>query len=740
MTDYQAELAKIREAIAAQEKLLSDVLSAEQLEVTLAPLRQTEANLVAELNGTGAIAQGEEAGAAVAEGESIAVGRDVSGSVVIAKEGAKVFIGEQPVEITAVDRESALGQYLQHIISRNRYLELQAIRSRGRLVHIELDQIYITLRATRQRVIDAETAWLEKEASLAPGEAHRWQERGPTTETVTVSVHEALQENTRLIVLGDPGSGKTTLLRYLALLYARDLAEDRKLAQEKLGLAESGWLPVLLPLRKMVAFLRANPDDGTEGHARLLEFLYLSLAGERIRLPEHFFDAWLNEGRAVILLDGLDEVADPNLRRRVSRLVEAFTRAYPDCRYVVTSRIVGYTGSARLGEAYITTTVRDFTLADVKHFLNHWHRLIAIGQMGPGTSAEAYAADQTEQLCQTVESNERIRELAINPLMLTVIAMVHRDRVKLPDRRAELYEEAVDVLLGKWDEARGVTEVPILKDRVFDLGDRRLMLQNLALYMQEQESKEIEVAKLRKWLGQMFANILSNNQEIEATVNRFLRVIEERTGLLTARGEGVYAFSHLTFQEYLAALAVAGRDDYVAYTLKRVAVPWWREVILLEAGYLSTQSMERTTRLVRAIAGLKEEPEPYHNLVLAADCLRDVGSNRVQGDLEGEVKQRLRQGLESSSVFSRWLSRFGVKRWTERRIAAAQALVRISGESQAYWTKPHGEPEWVEIPAGEFWLGSEQGASDEKPQHRLHLARFFIARTPTTNAQYHFLG
>ena len=82
--------------------------------------------------------------------------------------------------------------------------------------------------------------------------------------------------------------------------------------------------------------------------------------------------------------------------------------------------------------------------------------------MGPGESVQNYAAAQTRQLLRAIQVNERIRELAINPLMLTVIAMVHRDRVKLPDRRAELYAEAVDVLLGKWEEAKGVQDIPIL--------------------------------------------------------------------------------------------------------------------------------------------------------------------------------------------------------------------------------------------------------------------------------------
>jgi predicted NACHT family NTPase len=181
--------------------------------------------------------------------------------------------------------------------------------------------------------------------------------------------------------------------------------------------------------------------------------------------------------------------------------VDAFTRAYDRCRFVVTSRMVGYTDSSRLGEGYATSTVRDFSLADVETFLTQWHRLVAIGQMGPGESAEAYAAAQTGQLLEAIDKNDRVRELAINPLMLTVIALIHRDRVKLPDRRAELYQEAVDVLLGKWDEARGVQEALILDDRPFDIGDRRLVLQQVALGIHEQAIKEIDAGPLTDLLA-----------------------------------------------------------------------------------------------------------------------------------------------------------------------------------------------------------------------------------------------
>src|SRR5262249_14301477 len=163
-----------------------------------------------------------------------------------------------------------------------------------------------------------------------------------------------LAEHKRLVVLGDPGSGKTTLLRYLALCYARDRAEGTTVVQDRLGLPESGSLPILLPLRNLGAYLKANhpTDDGTEGHGRLLAFLRADLKGARVEVPGDFLDADLRAGRVFFLCEGMDEVGDFDLRRRVARLIEAFAAAYPPCRIVVTSRIVGYTGAARLGEDF----------------------------------------------------------------------------------------------------------------------------------------------------------------------------------------------------------------------------------------------------------------------------------------------------------------------------------------------------------------------------------------------------
>jgi formylglycine-generating enzyme required for sulfatase activity/energy-coupling factor transporter ATP-binding protein EcfA2 len=712
-------------------------------------------DLQAILMGSGAIAQGDGAkalgqeamDASGARGSGsfvtggVETGRDFAGRDNInirVGDGGQVVFSQQPDDALEFDATTALGRYLTHVIAHNRYLQLQGVHSGGRLVHIELAQIYVTLRTTQQRTVAAEERWLADEAGFVPGERrrHALPERETVTETVIVSVNEALAAHRRLVVLGDPGSGKTTLLRYLALLYARALHEQSASVPERLGLDEVGLLPVLLPLRQLGSFLKRHAEESTEGHRLLLDFLRQHLQNERIDVPADFFDAYLNNGQAVILLDGMDEVAGADMRRRVARLIEAFTRAYPDCRFVVTSRIKGYTDAARLGEAYATTTVQDFTMADVERFLSYWHRLVYISQMGAGSPADYAAQRQTEQLVSAIRANERIRELAINPLLLTVIALVHRDRVKLPDRRAELYDEAIAVLLGKWDEARGVLpEQPILPNRPFDTTDRRLMLQNVALHMHEQQQKEIEVEALQDLLYRLFEPLVAGEGLADKAVQRFLHLIEERTGLLVARGDGVYTFSHLTFQEYLAALAVAARDDYVSYTLARSGDSWWREVVLLAAGHLSMLSKERTSRLIAAIGEHRQEPARYHNLVLAAECVRDVGEGRVDPEVANAVTDRLRAGLETSpSVLARW---FKLKQaradWVEQRSSAMNALVRAGA---GYWTQPYGEPEWVEIPAGEFTMGSEQGTGDEKPVHRVDLPTYAIARVPITNAQY----
>lgn len=622
--------------------------------------------------------------------------------------------------IALLDPAQAMRTYLTYIIDRYQHLQLQGIRSAGELVSIDLEEIYITLNAVQKRTIQGSEELLAYPGQRVPSD-ERWAEeieilREREVEVV-LSVNEALANQRRLVVLGAPGSGKTTFLRYLALTYARDLRGDRPgLVWERLGRAER-LMPVLLSLHDFARHLQAAyPDSGTDGPVLLLDYLDDYFTAQEILLPRGFFRTPLEAGEAILLLDGMDGVADPELRRRVARIIEAFTRRYPGNRYVVTSRIVGYQGPARLGEDYFITTVRNFDGAAVEQFVRNWNLAVEVGLARRRSRAiERRAEAEAEGLLEAIRASERVRELAVNPLLLTVIALVHRYRAQLPGRRAELYEECVEVLLGYWDEAKGLREVG-LPGLALDAGDRRSLLEPVALWMHERQLREIDREMLLRQLRGLFESLSVDTREADKRAEGFVRVIGVRSGLLQERELGVYSFSHLSFQEYLAARAVAGREDYIEYALVRADDPWWREVLLLIASYLSTQGKARVTALIRALMERLEEPEPYHNLVLAAEALRDVGRARVEGDLWGEVTCRLLRDMadEKAPVL--------------RRVAAGNALGQVG--DPRFEGKYYLETELVAIPAGEFWMG------EGKSVHRVHVPEFQMAKYSMTNAQF----
>ena len=233
--------------------------------------------------------------------------------------------------------------------------------------------------------------------------------------------------------------------------------------------------------------------------------------------------------------------------------------------------------------------------------------------------------------------------------------------------------------------------------------------------------------------------MMGNELQARKAVDAFLQLISERSGLLTERGQGVYAFSHLTFQEHLAARAVSDKANYIDYILERLRDSWWREVVLLEVGYLSMQGKQRATALIQAIMDCTVEPERYHNLVLAAECLHDLGQARVMGDLYSEVQRRLRVEFEASLQKQVTNLLTIPADMILRRAAAAEALGRIesgdTGIQPAFWHLPFGEPVWVDVSEGEFWMGEEVDV-EGKPIHRVNVLAFKIAKVPITNAQY----
>jgi len=421
-------------------------------------------------------------------------------------------------------------------------------------------------------------------------------------------------------LFGKLGSALAKTLAYLTLTYARGQASER------LGLAEKR-LPILVPLRQLKQVLDDDDgqsdapdveklqlalkrvldgDDGRDGISTLPAYLTKWYTRLGMRPRENFFEHALRDGRCLVLLDGLDEVADAAERRRMSEWVDGLVALYPHNRYVVTSRPPGY-DSAPLANGFTVLRIRDFSAEEIRQFAANWCLAVELAAQGEDNPTVRRRARQAAgDLVAAIEANADIRRLAVNPLLLSIIALVHRYRATLPKRRVDLYAECVDVLLGHWDEAKG------LVGRLSP-GQKRAVLQPLALGMHRENRHDMSRRELEMHIAELLPAV--GGQATDAA--DFLDEVRERSGLLVEVGLDTYAFSHLTFQEYLSAREIVVNEEVRSLLLEKAGDEWWQEVTLLYAG------MAEATPIVDALlAG--EDDEAGTRLLLAGRCVAEA--------------------------------------------------------------------------------------------------------------------
>ena len=455
------------------------------------------------------------------------------------------------------------------------------------------------------------------------------------------TVAETLQNSNRLVVLGAPGSGKTTLLKYLALIFASDQAH------EYLQLDEHR-LPIFLRFWNY-----STSDFGQLGDAvSFLRWIECQIKSNGFAFPDHFLENALEAGECILLLDGLDEVPDQRVRRDTVNAVEAFVNTYPKNRYVVSSRIQGYQGIPHFSSEFIEAYVNEFSDEDIETFVKNWY--LAVKGMLLSPLDRQRADDLSEDLRRAVTTNPKVRQLAKNPLLLSTIALVHYNRVRLPERRAMLYDECTAFLLGFWDSSKGIeadAQIQRILGTDFDRNAKRELLEPIAFWFHEQRSenfmvdREVLQSRLAEELGRIMGE--TNSDKLAEIAGLMLQSARERSGLLIERENGSFAFSHLTFQEYLAARHLAYRPDCIDFVRAHLHESWWQEVILLVSGHLGEENnrwaRDLTTRLIEAIRDAGSEYENYLNrdLFFVAKCLVDIGPTGVYGMLRHQIADKL---------------------------------------------------------------------------------------------------
>jgi|GEM_PF-5241875 len=323
-----------------------------------------------------------------------------------------------------------------------------------------------------------------------------------------ISGLEILSKKSNLMVVGKPGSGKTTFLQYVVTECNRDNLQVDRISD-------------LIKLREFV-------EDGRK-------FVY--------SLERYFENRWnlssqeitriFREGKALLLLDGLDEVIGEDATNIIKE-IRSFARSYTQVQIIVTSRTQSVTGDMYWkSSGFIFVEIADFNERQVRSFSEHWFKAI-IGDESKGIEKSQEFLSQL-----FLNTNQPIRDLVITPVLLSLTCAVFKDKGKLYSKRSELYQEGLDLLLEEWDKSWELKRGKILPAK--------------------QKLELLSYLAMKKFEQQQY--VLFEQKEIECYIAEFLRVdqqdvqvimksIETQHGLLVERAKGLYSFSHLTFQEY----------------------------------------------------------------------------------------------------------------------------------------------------------------------------------------------
>jgi predicted NACHT family NTPase len=332
------------------------------------------------------------------------------------------------------------------------------------------------------------------------------------------------------------------------------------------------------------------------------------------------------------MFDGLDEVADPVLRHAVAEWVERQVQVLGANRFLVSSRPNGYRGNQIAGFSLLK--VLPFRHAQVERFVSNWYlanEVMAHQKDDAGVRADA--KNCADELLRRLSQMPTLQELAVNPLLLTLIATVHRYRSELPGRRVELYAEICDVFLGKRQRAKGIELdlTPAQKVRV---------LRVLAYYMMNRGTSEIGTEEAEKIIAEALMRV-----DPQASPAAFLKMVEDSSGLLLAQECDSYGFAHKTFQEYLASLHVK-EEGIEKALLRHCSETWWNETIRLYVAQADGSAV--------VSACIAQDRPPLEALLLATDCAREALELRT--DLRDRLRHLTEESLEDSDPERRRLA------------------------------------------------------------------------------------
>lgn len=435
-----------------------------------------------------------------------------------------------------------------------------------------------------------------------------------------VSGLQALERYPKLMVLGKPGAGKTTFLQYLAVHCNQ-------------GEIQAHRVPIFIRLNTFAE------DALDENNFNLVG--YIKQEFSRSGVSEQEVDTLLDGGRCLILLDGLDEVPE-TAADEVIKQIRKLSETYYKNQLVITCRLAAQEYRFR---GFTEVEIADFKPAQIEDFGKKWFVAVARNSPEAGLKKASLFLEQ-----MALPENQQIRELATTPILLNLICLVFQAKGNFPTKRSDLYKQGLDLLLVRWDEARGIKRDDVYRN--LSLPHKLQLLSQIAAITFERGDYFFEESTLQQLIADYLRLLPSaepNSETLEQNSAAVVKSIEAQHGLLIERARGIYSFSHLTFQEYFTARAIAtGSEPSLQQLVTHLTEKRWREVFLLTAQMLPNADRllqlmkQKIDALALAEPTLASVPQPYIQISEAGRDRAPVAVLRVINSAE-----ELAEGLPS---------------------------------------------------------------------------------------------
>lgn len=423
-------------------------------------------------------------------------------------------------------------------------------------------------------------------------------------------VEDILADRNRILIIGDAGSGKTTLLRYLAVMAAqREFPE--------VMLAWNNAIPFLISLRQYV-----RADTSVVEFPEPKDFPKAIAVSATEGMPSNWVGDHLREGRAIVLVDGLDEVPEGKVRERAIEWLNDIILHYPKSRYVVTSRPAAVDNWA--DGNFTLAELQPMSTQDIRVFIHNWHNAM-YRELDNDEQRESLHENE-RALNFAIDNDRGLRRLAVNPLLCALLCALNRDRRGiLPKARMEIYSAALEMLLDRRDRERGLPDL-------LEYSAKLVILRDLAFWLLRQGLVSAPADRIAKRIQRSLASI----PNIRMSADDVLRYLLTRSGLLRSPIVGHVNFVHKTFQEYLAAYA-AIEDDEIEMLIAHASDDQWREVIIMAVGHAQRRQREDLFSGLLQVCAESDSDSRARVTLLTVACLQTA----AQLDIEIQRKVEL---------------------------------------------------------------------------------------------------